>query len=536
MVRRHGISRGRSRRPGSARGLLVSLAIAALVLAGAFVPIGQARANAPPNAPNLQGGFIVGNGQALVIVGYLGWVDTWTAAGNGSDVYANQFYLGIFNLRDVNLTLPIAVEQKGVFVLNVTLALSPVSQGAETLNLPADTNWVRTVLWFGGAPYWFGRVATPVTFLPNSILNVGGLDLFSLAIVSFALVNIVAGVGLGRLAMRRAIWAPRFSAIIWAHVPIFMLAGAIIFDYQYIDATFAGWSPIVYPFFLGPFAFLWSLSLFNRASKVLVLQETVTQNDELGYYGTGIRIGRVNGRLAYVGDDWGAFWARVWHHHVWAESSVPNAPKPWLAPLLMLPSPTGTFRERRKARRLAARGPLSASEALTRFPVLNSDEKSDYHFIAHGKAANPPEIHFPRLAFTKIVHQDAKIKLDTTSGAPIVVRKARDVRRLALPHYPPVPDAPAVELDDEHYALGAAVHGRFARISDLVRMVSKYAHAAAVLDSVIETKIDEGTYAILRTISGLANRSTSPYTDAEAADLAGRLDALVQGQDPEPKP
>lgn len=492
--------------------------------------VGGAQA-APAGAPTLSGYYIIGNGAALVAVGYVGWANVWTPAGNGSQIYSQGLYLAFFNLRSVPTVVPIDVKENGVWVSNTTLNVAAVTENAVTITLPQITTWSAVTLYFYGVATWYGWVATPVSLLPNYILNIGGLDLFALTLVSFMLINAVGGYALGRWAMRRAIWAPKFSLLIWGHVIIVAIAGGVFLDYQAIDSTFAGWSPLVYPWFTFPMVFLTSLSYFNRGQRVQIQQGELTSNDEVGFALTEVRIGRLpTNEVVYVGEGWPHFVQRFFGHHAVAHDGDPKKPRPWFAPARHLLSPTASPRERRKAKRMAAAVAPRGAEALTKFPVLNSTEKDAVAYIAFGKGTEPPVVNFPYLSLHRWVKVDAEYAPSGVAGQPpVVVKEAGTKRVLAWPHYVDPEPSKLPDLEDYHYETAYAVWAKFASVRDLGRVYSKVAHAFSMLSAHLETRVNDEVYAQLRTFFSLIHRVSTGISEEEAArrtgDLAGLLDA-----------
>ena len=507
--------------------LVAALVVALAIGTPVFLSSGGVR-GAPAGAPTLQGYYIVGNGAALVAVGYVGWANIWTAAGNGSQVFSSAFYLAFFNLRTTNVTIPLDVNENGVWVFNGSVTITRLSQADVTIPLPATTSWTPTTIYFYKIPTWSGWAATPISLLPNYILNVGGLDLLGLAIVSFSLIFVTIGVTVARVVMRRAIWAPKFTALIWFHVVLACIGGFVFIDFQLVDSTFAGWSPLVYPAFLLPMAFLWALSLFNRGQRVQIQQGILTGNDEMGYLLTDVRIGRLpDGRVVPVGEGIPHFWARVFGHHAAPfDNGDPSKARPWFAPVVRGISPTGSTRERLKAKKTAAHV-ATATDALTKFPVLNSTERDDIAYIALGKGTTSPVVNYPYLSVHRLVviHHDAERLGDGT-----VVKPAWDEtkRKLSLPHYVDPDSSDTPELEDYHYETAAAVWAKFAAIRDLGRVYSKIAHAFAMLSASIEGRVNDEVSAQLRTHYSLIYRVSSGISEEEAARRSGQLADLLE--------
>lgn len=507
-------------------------ALALAIVAGPFALAGGAHASSA-NVPTLQGAFIIGNGTALAIVGYVGFANTWTQAGNGTQVYAGALDVVFFNLRPFPTVVTVVVRQDSGYNATTHVPVGAVSEQDQTIALPEDTHWRSTTIYFDGEAGWNGNVATPVSLLPNYILNVGGLDLFALTLVSFMLITSVGGYSLGRWAMTRAIYAPKFSLLIWGHVVIVAIAAAVFLDYQAVDAVFAGWSPLAYPWLAFPLTFLTALSTYNRGHRVLVTQGIATPSGELGHRLTFARIGRnADGKLAWVGESWGQFWARFWGHMPLVDDGDDASPKPFLAPVEMGASPTETPRARAKARQRAAVAVPSTSEALTRFPVVNPT--SDIAYVAYGRSSEPIAFEFPRLVSHRLVRVAARVaNLPAAGGPPVptIVEPEHYERRLTWPHYEIPSGKSRVELEDRHYQPAAAVWAGFASIRDLGRALSKYGAQVQALTAALENRVQDEVYTKLRTHYALVGRSSSGITELEAQELTGKLPSLLSPKD-----
>jgi hypothetical protein len=531
-----------SRRPrGPWGGRSFPIALGVLVLAP-FLTIGLPSVRAAPiaptvtpalaGAPSLNGYFIVGDGAALVAVGYVSWVGSWTQAGNGTSVYSPQFDLYYFNLHPYAVTVTTAVEVSGTFVQNVSVYVPPLNEASQTLTLPTNPAWSGTTLWFDGTPYWTGQTTTPAVFLPTLLDIQGFADLFSLWVISFMVIVAGSGLALARFAMSRAVWAPRMRLIMWAHLPIFALVGAVFADYQGVVSTFAGWSPLVYPWFLIPLFFVTGLWTYRRGGKILVLSGRLTERDELGYGASVLRVGPLpSGYLVYIDPSWWGFWARFWRAYTYVEDPDPSKPRPWLAPVRWVPSPTMSARERQRARRQFY-SPTSYAEALTRFPLFSKEKDGggdEFGYVAWAKLDTLPDVVWPRLRWSRLVPKPAVLQADPNGGPPIVVKPAREVRRLTKPHYVGAGKQAAIELDDVHTAPAHAVWARFASRRDLGRLLSKYKGAVAAWSEGFENRVQAEVEAELRSFALLRNRVARPVTEAEAEDEARAAARAARG-------
>lgn len=517
------VGHGTPRREPTAGAVRVLLVLA--VLGMVAMPFLGAASAAPANAPSLEGAYIVGDGAALVEEGYTGWADVWTPVGdNGTQTYTQAFYFAIFDLRQTPSVVTVTVLQgdgpNRTVAVSQTLQVPAVSEVGDTITLPANPAWTTTTFVIDGEATWSGPVATPVSFLPSYIANVGGLDLMALTIVSFMAITAAGGFATARWAMRRAVWAPKFSLIIWGHVIIACIAGVVFLDFQAIDSTFAGWSPLVYPWVVFPMFFATGLSYFNRAPKVEILRGVATNTGEMGYERTVVRAGELeDGRSVFIDESWGGFWARFWGHHIVFDDAKENRAPPLLLPTLNRPSPTAA-KGKRSQRNAQYAYPIGPSR-LFAFRVPNP-QRDDVAYIAWAKTGEPVRIVRPKLTWHRNVTQPARLReaIDA-EGRPvtIVVRPERVVRRLSLPHYEEGSSATDL-LEDRHYQFAAAVWANFAGVRDLGRVVSKLGSELAMLKAAFHNRVQDELYTKLRTHYALVGRATSGVSDEEASALA----------------
>lgn len=514
--------------PRGRRALALAVAFLALAPLASALSTGTAAA-APPNAPTLSGYYIVGNGSALVAVGSLGLLDVWNPAGaNGTQVYSTAFYLVFFNLHPFNTTVAVALHESNGYRYTTSVVVPALSSISLQVSLSLVTTWLHATLYFAGVPYWSGPVAVPVSALQTYLPNVGGLDLFALVLVSLTLLGVFGTVVVARAATRRAVWAPRFSALVWGHVVLALIATLVFLDYQFVDSVFAGWSPLVYPLVVDPMVFLWALSLFNSGERVQVQQGTRTEEGGLGLYVTELTVGRVPdgrpnaGKLVWVDESWPGFWARYWGHFVLVETSGEERLKPWLAPVTHLMSPTSARRSRRKARRMAAAQFPTTANALTRFPVVHTKRKR-FAYLAWGAADALPDVRFPYLSVHRPKSREVVVRgPDGTSHV-----ETKTWVGLAWPHYVDQTQPSPLALETEHYEPAAAVWYHFADVRDLGRAYQKISRAFDALSQSVENVIQDRVNTKLRTRYALVGRATSGMSYEEAARAAGEVDALL---------
>ena len=212
--------------------------------------------------PALPSAYLVDNGAALVFVGSESWTAVWASEGNGSQVYSNALLLIAYDLRSSDFLLKVdAYQGSHGWVSNQSVLMASLTETVITVNFVSDANWQSVTLDIGGPPsqggaVWQGQIATPFSLLPPSVLNVGGLDILALGIISEGVACFAGMTGLARVLQRRARYAPKFSLLIWGHVVVVGIAATVILDYQWVNMTFAGWSPLAYAFAVSPMMFL----------------------------------------------------------------------------------------------------------------------------------------------------------------------------------------------------------------------------------------------------------------------------------------
>lgn len=512
-------------------------ALALLVVGLLCLPLaaGGAAADTPPaNAPTLSGAFIVGNGAALAVLGYVGWANVFTPVGaNGTQVYSQAFYLSLFNLRSAGESVSVEAFQGETKVLSLNVYVGPVAQVGATLGLPANPSWTDTRFVIDNTSTWNGPVATPVSFLPNYIANLGGLDLLALTLISFMVLVGASGFAVARWAMRRAVWAPKFSLLVWGHVVLAVLAGAVFLDFQAVDTVFAGWSPLVYPWAVFPLFFLTGLSYFNRAPKVEVVRGVATPTGEMGIERTVVRAGELpDGRSVFIGESWGQFWARFWGHHAVFDDAKLGKEPPLLVPIVNKPSPTAARGRRAFKRAQRPSYPLAGSR-LFAFRVRNP-QADDIAFMAFAKTEEPVRIVYPKLVWHRTVTVPARTQeaLAADGSKVTLVLKPEHYRtRLSLPHYVEGETNTDV-LEDRHYQLAAAVWAGMGSVRDLGRIVSKLGTELAALKAAFDNRVQDEVYSKLRTHYALAGRATSGIGEDESAALARATDDLLKRRRP----
>jgi hypothetical protein len=467
-------------------------------------PVPSASGQLPVNSPNFGGIYVVDNGRVFVYLGYAGFANLWSGIGsNGSYAFTAQLFVLAFSLVNYALPLTVDVSQGGQPWNNQTVTLEPSTETGIPVNLVQSTSWTPTTIVMGGVS-WSGYVATPVSLLPPYILNIGGLDLFAMAVLSEAIVAFSLLTFVASRLMRRALYAPRFSLLIWGHVFLFGVFLFVVADYQFIVQTFAGWSPFVY---IAPLAVMWfffALSLFNRTDKREVLQITARPNQKLAFRRFVLRLGRDHlGQTILIRESWGGFWARVWGHNVvLAQESSTERPETFIGEVVDQLSPTGTGWRKTKAR----------MKKTSEFRVTNKNE-DNVTGISFARPGATMVVRWPHLTTLKTKHVEARYNEETG----VMVRPAYDKQVRTWPHYTEG-SAEEIELENIHYSNAIAVTAEWLKSSDLSRMLGETQTALYVLRSEFNSKVNAEVESQLTAYWSLLGRTRTDLTDQEAED------------------
>jgi hypothetical protein len=477
-------------------GALWALIVAIVVLPGLVGPPAL-EAHSSPAAPagadvspaasvrpagQLGGGYVV-NG-AIVFVGYGNWLGQWTAAGNGSQTFAAAVIVECWDIAAYgNVTLELSLFENGYgWVQNQTVILP--SDRAEVdvqLSFVRNVNWVPVRIIFDGGPtYWGGWAATPVTLLPPSILNVGGLDLFTMTVLSFVVISFSLGAWVAWRVMKKALIAPPFSLLMWGHVFLAVMIGAIIINFQWVDSTFGGWSPLVYPFPIALMFFFFMLSLFNRRERKEVLQWLPQPGTEVYARRTFVSWGtrRSDGAIVLLRETWPDFWARAFGHFCELVNPTDEGGKVFEAKIVPGISPTRTGRRGRPPRTRR-----QVRQMIAQIRILNPQE-DDVTSIVIADGREPLDATFPRLVSTKLKHFEGK----TLRNGDVV--PPHDRRVWSLPHYEPSQGKATWTVKREFWAVALAVLAGWASIDDLAELYRRTKTALAITESHKESEIE----------------------------------------------
>ena len=426
----------------------IALLVFLLVMAPlASLGIGSARAASGPSSnltpatsglPVQFGGFLTNDRHYLIFAGVTTWGGGFESITNNTQVYASSIELVIYSLLPTPSTLLIVSTENGVSTSQSVAVTDVSSPTVVSVNLLPIHSWTSVTMSVDETPQSYS-VSVPISFLPSNIANVGGLDLIALAIISECLVALALAVSLAYGTMRKALWAPHFSLLVWGHVILISIAASVILDFQQVDELFAGWSPLFYAVFLFPIFFIFSLSFFNKARKVEMLQARAPLSGRLSFHRWEFYLGRdQKGRWVVIGPRWGDWLARAFGHHVpitTTETSV-DTPEPFMADIVNHRLLSREQIERRVRNPSPAKS--SAFEDFDIIPVTlegraasGSGRSEPPSLLLFTPVGRPVNVTFPHLS----VHKDKLIpaRLDRKSGEVIIPE--HHANRLCLPYY-----------------------------------------------------------------------------------------------------
>lgn len=476
--------------------------VIALVLLVLFAPLAAPAASATSvtGAPSLASAYLVGGGSALVFVGAESWTAVWQTEANGSQIYTNQLILLAFDLRQTNVSLVVDAFQSGHgWVDNQSVSLQPLQEVQVLVTFANDPNWQGVVVLMDGTPF-VAQVATPISLLPPSIFNVGGLDILALGIVSEGIVVFAGLISLAKVLMRRAKWAPKFSLLVWGHVVVVGIAAAVILDFEWVDRTFAGWSPLVYVFAVAPMIFLYSLSLFNETEKAELLQRVAKPHGRILYRRWLLRFATLaDGRVVLIWETWRGWLARLFGHHVVIDTGEENVPDVFEGDIRIEASPSRT------------RGSVRLSD---RWKVGNPQE-DQVSRLWWTETGDPVTVTWPHLTIHRLKDVPRK-----TSPEGAVIREAYQKKVLTWPHY----SEPHVELHRalEDYRVVEAVSAEWASVRDLYRVLSKVKTDLYTTKANFSANVEAEVEARLLAYYSLLGKTSADMTDEEAEEEARR--------------
>lgn len=469
----------------------------------------------PSEAPNFQGAYVVDHGEIFVYLGYAGFANLWSGVGvNGSEVFADGLYLLAFNLAPVPVSLSLDTHEKGYGWSNESVPIGVGSSVGVPIPLEQNAAWTSIRVVMSGTA-WFGFVATPVSLLPLTDWNLGGVDLLVMVCLSEAIIGFSFLTWLAWRCMKRALWAPKFSLIVWGHVFLLTTFVTVIADYQFIDQTFAGWSPVVYIAPLLPMWFAFALSLFNRTTKRECLQIASLPNQRLMIGRYLLRLGKnLRGEIVLIKETWAQFWARLFGHYVVLTPKDISKPPALVVPVVNLASPTETGKGKTRSKGAFKPKTLQWDAA----PIVNDAAQDDeVNGISWVKAGATVEVRYPHLTAHKTVHVDEQTV--TRRNGDVRTIPAHDEQRWSWPHYVEG-SAETLPLHDIHYLNAVAASALMLTAEDLAQVIGSLKTALYMLRSKHETTVSAEVDAQLSAYLSLLGFTPNDITEEQAAGAA----------------
>lgn len=353
-------------------------------------------------APSQNGILFANHGTVMITVGFVDWTSTFQPSGNGTQIFSDELLAFAYDITGINQTLTVDFFEQGYGWSNSSVNLVSHRLTQITLTLAGNPNWRSATVSFDTYTNWTVTVATPYSLLPLTSLNVGGLDLLVLTALYLTMAVFVGLTALARVLQRRGLWAPTFSLVVWGHVFAFFILATVLLDYQAVDRTFAGWSPLVYPFAAGPLWFVSVLSHYNSATDRLYLQAVPRSGSGMGVRLEDLLIAKNrDGDTVACNATWGGWLSRVFGKYAVLEKAEPLRPEGFVAEV----------------------------ESARPFKVLNPRKKDPITEFGLLKIGARLEIDFPHLT----VHRVEQVPRVTLKDGSVV--DAHERRRLSWPHY-----------------------------------------------------------------------------------------------------
>ncbi len=473
----------------------------------------------------LQGGaFLTNDHRFLVFVGYLSFGGAYNTISNGSQVYAGALVIIIYSLVNVPQNVPIAIDERGS-VSNQTTLVDPGVAATVTVPLQPSNSWTPAELVVDGTPQFY-TVAVPISLLPSYLDNIGGIDLIALGILSEAVIALSLALAAAYAAQRKAYWAPKFSLLVWGHVILIGIASSVIVDFQWVDQTFAGWSPLVYAVLLWPIFFLFSLSYFNRAPRAELLQANTPSAGRMSFNRWTLRMVRTTKGWELLGPRWKHWFARLvseTNGHVFlsvreSDLTKPEAslPEPFMADII-----NRRVRSSEEILRRVRRPSPSKTHPLDDFDIIpatlegpprhGDDPPVKLLFTPTGM---PVEVSWPKMSW----HVEVLIpKIVTKEG---LIIEEHYVRKVSRPHYQP--GKAVLTLHTLHFRAPMSVINGWRSVEDLGVLLDTITLDLEALKAAFGTQVTRKVRERILTREALLGRGTEDIDPLEAAEDAVR--------------
>lgn len=323
-------------------------------------------------------GFITKDWLFFVQVGFTRF-NEFSAVGNGSHIYAYSLTVNISSITGQNRTAYIKVidTDTGFSIANVSLYVQAGKFLLWSVPLPVVHSYTPIRVLVDGTPGSFSY-ESPYTFLSFTSLPDGGLIILAFGVVSMMV--IAGGILMWKSIKmtKRAIYAPKWSAVMWLHGIMIPLFAWYVVSFPSINSFFRGWEVFVVPIPECIFLFFWVAGRVSTNVEAMFVQVVPRLGHRLGHILRFYYIGQdKDGDLVIIKvRDRSVFrwWYRSRGHHVKLYRR-----REFKGPLEPVAFDAAEFKELSKEQlRNPARFPRGAKyDASDDFPVLNTTEDED---------------------------------------------------------------------------------------------------------------------------------------------------------------
>lgn len=443
----------------SARRFKVAAVLLALSVAAPMILVAAPENTGALGIPGIIG-FITNDGLFFVEYGYstFGYP---VYVYNGSQVYSAVVVVNITSVTLYNETAYIHLYSywQGKIVANASVTIGGYGNQKVELQLPVNHDYTLYRLVVDGTPGWFYG-ATPYNFLTLTNLQDGGVDLGVFVSTGLFLVYGLTLMVKSERMTRRAIYCPRWKAVMWLHGIFFGLVAWYFASFPTINSFFKGWEFVVIPVPEALFLFFWNGGRHSTNRQALFIQMVPRMGQRMGTIVKFFFVGRDrDGDLVLIKErsvfQW---WLRSRGHHVKAFRRSEKG--------VLEPVPFDVLEHRLVGPdqlRDPSRFPRGAKyDAHDDFPVINSDDEED----------SPIERIFfvPRISSFKVVWPYVtifrEIEVPAYTDLEGKYHSATTKRKLAWPY---VVDGKAeIQLASWHYGDVLAIASGWMQSEDLV--------------------------------------------------------------------
>jgi hypothetical protein len=494
------------------------LCLAAVVFAFTPLGVGTTRASSLAGSPSFDGGFEADGGQVLAFIGYDSWGE-FIPMTNGSQAYTGALIVVLYDIAGGPIQVNLNIVNLGQNNPQ-TVQLQPGQPATIQLNLAYSNSWHDATVYVGSSSETFS-VAVPVSLLPPSIADTGGLDLLIIGIASEAVIAFTFCFWLARRMMAKAMYAPKFSLIIWGHVILIALAAFVILNFQWVDQTFAGMSPLVYVASVSPMVWAFALSLFNQAPAALVLRANAPLAGRLSFHAWYIRTAvDPKGRTVLIDPSWRGFWARTWGHNVVLvpEEARITQPEPFVADVIH----KKVLTREQLIKRIRRPSVLKASP-LDDFEVIPANvdgrpswrESVKFVKLYFTPVGEPVEVSWPHLSIRHEVEVPAVYDEQGTVSVP-----AHHENRLTMPHY--TDGSATLKIHLIHFRSQQSVVAGWRSSEDLATVLSDTSLDLEALKANFEARVAKIVNERLVARATLLGRAANDLDENEAAEESQR--------------